>query len=142
MTTEFNRLWAQVEHDIGFNDHNMRRDRPYNGQPHTCTGTRGATEIRGITFRDLRDCFIRAYIRSHPYYVEGTITPVQPNAALSDEADRGENAAICEIDVYKLQGSFDPIAVVQNLCCEVERIMGIFPNVPALTQPPTNRHTG
>jgi hypothetical protein len=142
MTTEFNRLWDQVEHDLGFNDHNMRRDRPYNGQPHTCTGTRGATEIRGITFRDLRDCFIRAYIRSHPYYVEGTIAQVQPNAALSDEADKGENAALCENDVYKLQGDIDPIAVVQNLCCEVERIMGIFPNVPALTQPQTNRHTG
>lgn len=45
-------------------DYNMRRDRPYNGQPQTCTGTRGATEIRGVTFRDLRDCFVRAVLLS------------------------------------------------------------------------------
>jgi hypothetical protein len=35
------------------------RDRPYDGQSHTDTGERGKTEVKGITFRDLRDCFIR-----------------------------------------------------------------------------------
>jgi hypothetical protein len=55
----FAQVWDQIEHDLGFNEHNMRRDRPYNGQPHTDTGVRGMTEIRGVTFRDMRDCFIR-----------------------------------------------------------------------------------
>lgn len=50
---------ANVIDALGSN-HNMRRDRPYSGQPHTSEGVRGATEIRGITFRDLRDCYIRA----------------------------------------------------------------------------------
>ena len=129
---EFARMWDQVEHDLGFHDHNMRRDRPYNGQPHTSTGERGATEVKGITFRDLRDAFVRAYIISHEHYKNGTIEEIQPNAALRDEADKGENAAICENDVYQMKGSIDPIAVAQNLTCEIEKIMGIYPNVPRL----------
>lgn len=47
--SEFDRLWDQIEHDLGFNDHNM---------------VRGEAEIRGITFRDLRDAFIRAVLLS------------------------------------------------------------------------------
>lgn len=126
------KLFDEIGHDLGWHDHNMRRDRPYNGQPHTGKGIRGATEIKGITFRDLRDCFIRAFIRSHDYCEGGSITPIQPNAALSDEANKGENAALCENDVYNLKGGIDPIAVAQNLACEVEKIMGIYPNVPEL----------
>lgn len=135
--TDLHHTWDQIAHDLGWHDHSMRRDRPYNGQPHTCTGDRGATEIKGVTFRDLRDCFIRAYAMSHEYYGSGSIDPIQPNAAISDEARKGEAAAICENDIYGLVGTVDPMAVVQNLCCEVERIMGIFPNVPRLTATPT-----
>lgn len=64
MSSEFERMWDQVAHDLGWHDHNMRRDRPYNGQPHTHDGVRGATEIKGVTFRDMRDCFIRAVMLS------------------------------------------------------------------------------
>ena len=35
----------------------------------------------------------------------------------------------------------DPMAIAQNLCCEVERIMGIFPNVPGLTPTPAAGRT-
>jgi len=116
-------IWGQIEDDLGFNDHNMRRDRPYNGQPHTVTGQRGATEVKGVTFRDLRDCFIRAVFRSaHP------IKPAQ-----YEEACKGESAVLCENDLYGWDlNQLDLIAVFQNFSCEVERIMGIFPNVPAL----------
>lgn len=129
----FERMMDQVGHDLGWHEHNMQRDRPYNGQPHTCTGQRGATEVKGITFRDLRDAFIRAYIMSHEFYKAGTIEEVQPNATLSREAEKGPDAAICEDDVYKLQGTIDPMALAQNLGLEVERLMGIYPNVPKLT---------
>lgn len=132
MSNEFAKVMDQIGHDLGWHDHNMRRDRPYNGQPHTCTGTRGATEIKGVTFRDLRDCFIRAYIHSHSVYKPGTLEEVQPNMTLIREADKGENAAISEDDVYKLSGDIDPIALAQNLGCEIEKAMGIFPNVPTL----------
>ena len=125
-------LLDKIGHDLGWHDHNMRPDRPYNGQPHTSTGMRGATEIKGITFRDLRDCFIRAYILSHSHYKDGTLEEVQPNAALRDEANKGVFAAISENDVFTLVGGIDPIAVSQNLACEVEKMMGIYPNVAPL----------
>lgn len=132
MNKPIEQLFDQIAHDLGWHEHNMRRDRPYNGQPHTCTGIRGATEIKGITFRDLRDCFIRAFILSHDHYKSGTLELLQPNATLRDEAVKGESACLCEQDVYKLAGSIDPIAFVQNLGCEVEMIMGIYPNVDPL----------
>jgi hypothetical protein len=129
----FERLWDQIEHDLGFNDHNMRRDRPYSGQPHTGTGERGATEIKGITFRDLRDCFIRAVLLS----TGGEFYPDEKQKArmkaLYDEANKGEGAALCENDLYGFDlDRLDPMAICQNLSCEVERLMGIYPNVPKL----------
>jgi hypothetical protein len=126
---DINDVFAQAFDDLGFNDHNMERTRPYSGQLHTDHGERGRTEIRGITFRDLRDCFIRAIFLStgamtisgkdmRPYY---------------EEACKGEKAALCENDLYGWDlNQLDPIAIAQNLSCEVERIMGIFPNVPKL----------
>lgn len=122
-------LWGQIEDDLGFNDHNMRRDRPYNGQPHTDTGERGKTEIKGITFRDLRDCFIRAILLS----TGAETISGKDMRPLYEEACKGEDAVLCENDLYGWDlNQLDPIAVAQNLSCEVERIMGIFPNVPGL----------
>lgn len=121
----FARLWDRIEDDLGHNDTSMRRDRPYNGQPHTDTGQRGATEVRGITFRDLRDCYIRAYCLAM-----GAVDDA--NMPYYREALKGEDAALCEKDVFKLKGEPDQIAVAQNLSCEIERLMGIYPNVPKL----------
>lgn len=121
----FARQWDRIENDLGYNDCDMRRDRPFVGQPHTDCGTRGATRIEGVTFRDLRDAFIRAAcLASHHL-----------NPALYDEADKGEHAALCENDLYSLDWSkIDPGAVSRNLSCEIERLMGIFPNVPPLRE--------
>lgn len=125
----FQQLWGQIEDDLGFNDHNMRRDRPYNGKPHTHTGQRGKTEIKGITFRDLRDCFIRAILLS----TGAETISGKDMRPLYEEACKGEDAVLCENDLYGWDlNQLDPIAVAQNLSCEVERIMGIFPNVPKL----------
>ena len=106
-----------------WNDHNMRRTRPYSGQPHTSMGERGKTEIKGITFRDLRDCFIRAICLSSAH--------AAPH--LYEQAEMGENAVLCENDVYGIElDRLDIMAVYQNLSCEIERLMGIYPNVPKL----------
>ena len=131
MQTNFTKLWGIIEDELGFNDHNMRRDRPYSGQPHTDTGIRGATEIKGITFRDLRDCFIRAVLLSTG---AGTIDG-KDMRPLYEEACKEENATLCENDLYGFNlDRLDPMAICQNLACEVERIMGIFPNVPQLKE--------
>ena len=116
-----NKLCKKIEEtldDLG-NDHNMKRRRPYTGQPHTDTGIRGATEIKGITFRDLRDAYIRSYCLSM-----GVDNPIHYK-----EAGKGENATICENDIYDLKDTIDPLAVSQNLSCEIEKLMGIFPNI-------------
>lgn len=122
-------LWDQISHDLGFNDHSMRRDRPYNGQPHTDTGARGATEVKGITFRDLRDCFIRAVLLS----TGAGIIDGKRMRPLYEEACKGQDAALCENDLYGFNlDKLDPMAICQNLSCEVERLMGIYPNVEPL----------
>ncbi len=132
--TDLNHLWDQIAHDMGWHDHSMRRDRQYNGQPHTCTGERGATEIKGITFRDLRDCFIRAVLLS-------SFEISKPG--LYEEACKGEAAALCENDVYGFNlDKLDPMAIAKNLAIEIEKLMGIYPNVPRLAAtPPTKEPT-
>lgn len=123
---DFTKLISDALHDLGENDCNMRRSRPYTGQPWTDTGIRGATEIRGITFRDLRDAYIRAMCLS-----SGGGSP--KDAALYDEANKGELATLSAADVFTIDADLDPIAVFQNLSCEVEKLMGIWPNVPPLS---------
>lgn len=93
--------------------------RPYDGQPHTDHGERGKTEVNGITFRDLRDAFIRACFES---------------SGLAIEQWPGS--------VYDLPwGEMDILAVAQNLACNVEKAMGIYPNVPRLyPTDPTEPH--
>lgn len=101
--------------------HDMRRSRPYDGQSWTDQGERGKTEVKGVTFRDLRDCLTRA-----------VATCAHDQAPLlSAEADKGEHGCICDNDLYGLDlNKLDIIAVFQTFGCEVERLMGIFPNVP------------
>ena len=91
----------------------LDRTRPYDGQPHTDLGERGKQEVYGVTFRDLRDCFVRGC-----YGASGLSAENYPR------------------DVYGLPWQeMDPIAVFQNMACWVERYMGIYPNVPPLEVP-------
>ena len=97
---------------------NSLRNRPYDGQPHTDHGERGKTLIAGLTMRDVADCFNRACALS-----QGHTNP--------DEYERANNGEL--VDLYKLNWQdFDPGAIGQNLTCEIERMMGIFPNVPKI----------
>jgi hypothetical protein len=89
----------------------------------TDTGERGKTEVKGVTFRDLRDCMLRAFFLS-AYHLR---------PAHYEEATKGEAAVLCENDLYGWDlNQLDPVAVIQNFTCEVERAMGIYPNVPPL----------
>lgn len=109
---------ARMHGEVG-----MRRDRAYSGQPHTDEGERGKAEVHGITFRDLRDCFIRAVLLS-----AGHVAP-----AKYEEATKGELALLSANDMFGFNlDDLNPIAIGHNLACEVERAMGIYPNVPKL----------
>ena len=99
----------------------MLRARPYDGQPHTDHGERGKALSSGRAFEDLRDGFVRAVcLSSGP-------------SKLYEEALKGENALLSESAVYECE-DLDLIAVAQNLSCEMERLMGIYPNVPELPE--------
>ena len=108
-----------IDEATGSHRGDMFRARPYDGQAHTDHGDRGKQEVCGITMRDVRDCFVRA------------IALASGPGALYDEAQKGERANICENDLYAVDwGQMDIIAVQQALTCEIERIMGIYPNLP------------
>lgn len=105
-------------------DDSMDRNRPYDGQPHTDSGTRGSQQVHGVTMRDLRDCLVRAIFLS---------TGREQVPHLYDEANKGTKAMICDNDLFLIDyNQLDPVAITQNFTCEVERIMGIYPNVPEL----------
>ena len=98
------------------------RSRPYSGQQHTDAGARGEQLVHGLTMRDVRDCFIRAFIMSHDYDIED-------NKPYIREAKKGVKGCLAADDVFNMKGDIDPMAVGQNLTCEIERVMGIFPNI-------------
>lgn len=89
----------------------MERHRPYDGQDHTDMGTRGKTLVDGLTMRDVVDCMVRGFLNS-------TGEPPLNKHPVHD-------------DIYKLDlADLDPGAIIQNTVCEIEKMMGIFPNLP------------
>lgn len=111
-------------------DYRNDRERPYNGQLHTVHGKRGKTEIRGITFRDLHDCFIKAILLS---------------CSNEEIYSKAENNEWREQDVYlafEKDPDIDPIAISQNLGIEIEKLMGIYPNVPELSEDSIDKFLG
>lgn len=132
----------------GSSDYSNDRNRPYNGQSWTDDGERGKTEVKGLTIRDIRDCFIKALLMSAPSekylsadewlkcwnFSNGEANPTQYLLDRQNEPDyvhvKAELGTWRTQDVYKIDLSkVDPLAVAQNLSCEIERMMGIFPNV-------------
>ena len=91
---------------IGLNDV-LDRNRPYNGQPWTDDGKRGEQLISGVTLRDIRDCLILALYDSRP-------PNCNPPPKTIEELP---------LDDMSLE------AISQNMCCWIERYMGIFPEI-------------
>lgn len=86
----------------------LPRDRPYDGQPHTCTGERGRQEVYGVTFRDIRDAFVIGC-----FWASGLLPEEWPRS------------------LYDLPwDEMDPMAVCQSMLVALEQRMGIFPNLP------------
>ncbi len=135
----------------GSSDYSNDRYRPYNGQTHTDHGIRGKTHIEGLTMRDVADCLIKAMLLSSPsnrYLNEDwdkcwdfSNNEVKPTQFLIDnQNDPDFISTKVELgtwrynDVYKIDfNNVDPIAIAQNMTCEIEKMMGIFPNIPKLS---------
>jgi hypothetical protein len=134
----------------GSSDYRNDRERPYNGQSHTDQGERGKTLVEGLTMRDIQDCLIKAMLESgtsNRYLNKDFskcwnwgIDPPTPTQFLLDrQNDPDFISTKVEIgtwrpqDVYKLNwDNIDPIAIAQNLTCNIEKMMGIFPNINPL----------
>lgn len=86
----------------------MDRNRPYNGQSHTDEGERGKTLVEGLTMRDVADCIAMGFL----------------DASGSNPENPTRN------DMYKVAGSPSPGAMINCAMCNIETMMGIFPNIP------------
>lgn len=84
------------------------RRRSYSGQSWTDDGVRGMTEVKGLTMRDIADCLRVAIWES------------------CGSPDNAESIYDCDLS------QCDPIAISQNLTCNIEKMMGIFPNIPKM----------
>ena len=103
----------------------LYRNRPYFGQPQTDNGTRGKTEVHGVTFRDIKDAFIMA-----AFDAGNDQDPTGKNF------DSERTGRVSFNDIHKLDlNRIDPIAWQQNMSCRIEKMMGIFPNIPKLEFP-------
>lgn len=133
-------------------DYSNDKNRPYNGQPWTDDGERGKTTVVGLTMRDIRDCLIKAMLlssSSEKYLNEDYLkcwdfskcendgdkpTPTEYLLERQNEPDyistKVELGTWRVQDVYKINWKdIDPIAITQNLSCEIEKMMGIYPNI-------------
>ena len=109
---------------------NMKRTRPYDGQDHTTTGLRGSQLVRGLTFRDIMDCYIRGLLLA-----AGHVGPEK-----YEEATKGEGAALYENSLYGFDlDKLDPLAIWQSMACEIEKMMYIYPNL-RIKKPPYYIH--
>ena len=99
-------------------DYRNDRERPYNGQPHTTEGIRGSAPIIGLTFRDIQDCFVKGFL-------------LCCGADQPELYEKVENDNWRVMDIFKIDFShIDPLAASQNMQCEMEKMMGIYPNCP------------
>ncbi len=94
----------------GSSDYRNDRDRPYNGQSWTAEGERGKTLVEGLTMRDIRDCYVKGYLLA------------------CGGMDSVEAGTWRTMDMFKPSDEPDPLAVILNTLCEVEKMMGIWPN--------------
>ena len=114
----FGEMMAKVE-EIIIKDlsKETNRDRPYDGQPHTDEGIRGKTLVEGLTMRDVGDCMAMGLLDA---------SGIEP---LQETVDKG---TWTYNDLYQLE-DFDPIAAIQCMACRMEKMMGIYPNIPCST---------
>jgi hypothetical protein len=141
---EFN-LWSTQSCADFRND----RDRPYDGQPWTDDGERGKAEVKGLTIRDVTDCYVKAVLLSSAndeYFKNFSDLwdfsechtdedKPKPTQFLLDNQHKFPYAKV-ELGTWRPQdlynvdfNSIDSLAVAHNLSCEIERMMRIFPNI-------------
>lgn len=92
-----------------------QRDRPYDGQSQTDQGERGKQEVHGVTMRDVHDAFVIGAFQAGGFAFDFT-----------EDYSRIYHGTIHDLPWDQM----DPLAVIQNAMCELEKRMGIYPNLP------------
>lgn len=111
-------LSRMIDATMGSSAERNDRTRPYDGQPQTVDGKRGSELVAGLTMRDVRDCFVKGVLRS--------TGETEHNSLVTKDVWKAT-------DVYTVDATqLDMLAVSQNMLVEMERMMGIYPNVPPL----------
>ncbi len=91
----------------------LDRNRPYQCQQ----PRRHQVLVEGLTMRDVADCFARGIL-----LCTGIDQP--------ELYDKVMDGTCCHDDLYKVDfEKIDPVAALQNAGCEIEKMMGIYPNV-------------
>lgn len=103
--TEMEFAFKEIQGSTAFS---LDRKRDYDGQPHTDSGTRDKTEVKGLTMRDISDCIVLGFIDASKLEIDSPIHD----------------------DIYKIDlDKIDPGAVIQNAMCHIEKYMEIYPNI-------------
>jgi hypothetical protein len=121
-------LELALNSSMSSSDYRNDRERPYNGQKHTTHGERGKTEIKGLTFRDIRDCIVQGFLISavnDKLYEK--VSEIDKDM-IGTEYEKKNTWR--ESDLYKIDfDDVDPVAILQNTMLFIEHYMGIYPNV-------------
>jgi hypothetical protein len=100
----------------------------HSGQPHTILGERGQQEMK-LKEIQICECFLRGMLDG------GTYWNLDENGNLTNNIDPEKLEYHHLIDIiYKVKWlkNFDPVAIVQSAGCHLEKVLGIYPNVPKL----------
>ena len=98
------------------------------GQPHTILGERGQQEMK-LKEIQICECFLRGMLEGGTYYwfdKDGNeLDRVRPEIL-------DYHHLIDLIFKVKWRENFDPVAIVQCAGCHLEKVLGIYPNVPKI----------
>jgi len=129
ITEIFEKLVHEIEHSDFIKTKTMDRDREFVGAFNTFWGERGKTFVHGLKIRDLCDCIVRSiFLCSHKSITDSGNKYLQN---LCESAEKGEYSDMIKpSDLYTIElDALDPVAVIQTVMCEIEKMMGIYPNI-------------
>lgn len=114
--------------DISFGE--MLDDVIHQPQPHTILGKRGQQIIK-LKNIELCECFLRGMLDGGTKY----------DGKLPTEKMNYHHMIDLVFEVEWLV-DFDPVAIMQSASCHMEKVLGIYPNVPKLHTPPAEQQGG
>jgi hypothetical protein len=106
------------------------KDVGHQPQPHTILGERGQYEVK-LKVIQICECFMRGFISGETDYGH---MGSQTDGCLPVEKLGYHQLIDLLYENKKLKwfATVDPMAVIQNGSCYMEKVLGIFPNVPML----------